>query len=408
MKVCLLTTVWPEPDSSAVGVRLLQWIELFLRWGAAVTVASPGRTLSLDKRQLPESVRKMQLKLNRSDQDQWWTDESFDFVLFERFTTEEQFGFRIARCSPQTIRVLETVDLHFLRRQRESGKPREEDELRERSAAARCDLSIVCSFVEKEILAKTGSSPVEIVPFFYSDLAKAAAEEPGASNPSCVFIGNFRHGPNRAGITWFLKEVWPKIRAELPSAEVHIAGAYPTPAIHALENLKAGISVLGTVDHLDSFFARGVVNLAPLPSGAGIKGKILEGWRRGLPCVATSVGAEGFCDDGTFGGLIADSAEAFAKATVDLLTNTSLRQHQALVGRKIIQTVHSLSAQEERVRNIFDDALRYRDQRRQENWIGRSLLMSLNRSTEYFSRWIELKETTELREQSRSQSSRDA
>lgn len=407
MKICVLTTVWPEPDSSAVGVRLLQWIELFLGFGWGVTVASPGRPLSADKRPLPKGVDQKQLQLNRSDQDQWWKDSAFDFVIFERFTTEEQFGFRIKRLSPKTIQILETVDIHFLRRQRERGSPCEEDELRERSSAARCDLSIVCSFAEREILASQGTSRVEVVPFFYPDPVAAITREGSSTEQACVFIGNFRHPPNREGITWFVDEVWPQVRRSLPDAALYIAGAYPTRSIHALENLKTRVRVLGAVDDLDRFFAQGVVNVAPLPFGAGIKGKILEGWRRGLPCVSTSMGAEGFCEDGKFGGLIADSPEEFARATIQLLQDPGLRQEKAEIGLNIIRDVHSLRVQKERIRKIFADAAQHCSERRRENWVGRALQLSLNRSTEYFSRWIELKETSELKERNRNQSSTD-
>jgi O-antigen biosynthesis protein len=408
MKVCVLTTVWPEPDSSAVGVRLLQWIEFFERWGAEVTVASPGRPLSKEKRPLPPGVRSQQLALNRSDQDHWWQEEAFDLVLFERFTTEEQFGFQVERASPKTLRILETVDIHFLRKQRERGIAVEQDELRERSAAARCDLTFVCSFAEVDILTQPGASPVEVVPFLYSEvlLPIVRDEKPSTAN-TCLFIGNFRHGPNREGIAWFVQEVWPKVRAALPEARLLIAGAYPTPAVHALEKAQTGVSVLGSIPDLDAFFSRGVLNLAPLHFGAGIKGKILEGWRRGVPCVATTIGAEGFSEDGSFGGVIADDVEGFAAATIQLITDPKLRAGFVADGERLLREVHSMHAQEERVRGLIADALRHRDERRAQNWVGRALSMSLNRSTEYFSRWIELKEKLEAMEQTRNRSHKE-
>jgi glycosyltransferase involved in cell wall biosynthesis len=94
-----------------------------------------------------------------------------------------------------------------------------------------------------------------------------------------------------------IRHVWPKIRQQLPTATLHIHGAYCTSELHQAahnnQNKNNGISVHGFTPKLQDIFRHGSILLAPLRFGAGIKGKIVDAWTFGMPVVTTPIGSEG-------------------------------------------------------------------------------------------------------------------
>jgi len=199
----------------------------------------------------------------------------------------------------------------------------------------------------------------------------------------------------------------------MPRARLNVFGAYPTPDILSLHDEDAGFHVRGKVDDLDDALRRSRVLLAPLRFGAGIKGKIVDAWRCGCPVVTTRVGAEGttttsnddgdgggdlgarttIADDCRWGGLIADDAVDFAKAAVELHEREDLwnrcRDNGTGSLRRIFDGRVNLPVVECRIRDGIADLAKQRTM----DIFGSILWRDARRSTEYFSRWIELKET---------------
>jgi glycosyltransferase involved in cell wall biosynthesis len=102
-----------------------------------------------------------------------------------------------------------------------------------------------------------------------------------------VTIGNFMHKPNVDSILWLKETLWPQIRAQLPSAELHVWGAYAQDRHRHLTNKKQGFFVKGHADDCFDTLSRYRVLLAPLRFGAGIKGKVADSWAVGTPVVTT-------------------------------------------------------------------------------------------------------------------------
>jgi len=111
--------VWPEPNSTAAGSRMLQLIELFQKNGYAVTLvcAASKSDKSFDLDTL--NIQTFDIQLNDSSFDVLVKEMNPDIVMFDRFLTEEQFGWRVAENCPEAIRILDTEDLHFLRSARQ-------------------------------------------------------------------------------------------------------------------------------------------------------------------------------------------------------------------------------------------------------------------------------------------------
>jgi len=140
-----------------------------------------------------------------------------------------------------------------------------------------------------------------------------------------LFLGSFRHLPNQEALTWFLREVFPKVRAEEPRARLVIIGSDP-PARHSLPEAEA-IDLIGFVDDVREPLKRYSLFVCPILSGSGVRVKLLEAFAAGIPVVSTRLGAEGLADkDGDLCAL-ADDAPSFAAHIVKLLRdpNTAAR-----------------------------------------------------------------------------------
>jgi glycosyltransferase involved in cell wall biosynthesis len=135
-----------------------------------------------------------------------------------------------------------------------------------------------------------------------------------------LFVGSFRHDPNRVAMDWFARQVLPLILARQPQARVVLAGSDPPPA-HAYADLAANLDMLGYVDDVRGPLARYAVFVCPILTGSGVRVKLLEAFAAGIPVVSTTVGAEGLAvTDGEICRL-ADSPEGFAERVLELWEN---------------------------------------------------------------------------------------
>lgn len=144
---------------------------------------------------------------------------------------------------------------------------------------------------------------------------RATAREPF----TLLFLGSFRHLPNVEALQWFLKEVFPKIRAAEPRAKLVIVGSDPPPR-HSLRDAEA-IQMIGFVEDVREPLSRYSVFVCPILAGSGIRVKLLEAFAAGIPVVSTRVGAEGLADKDGEVCALADDPSEFAAHAVRLLQN---------------------------------------------------------------------------------------
>jgi hypothetical protein len=413
-KALIIVTVWPEPESSAAGWRVGNTIDILKDMGAKVTVASPSRENAFSDRLKAHEVTVQPVAINDSSFDEWIAAERFDLAILDRFIIEEQFGWRIAEHSPHTVRVLDTEDLHFLRRARQaalkSGAPLSdifddqiplitEDACREIASIYRSDLSLVLSDHERDLLKdRFGVDPhlLGMFRFCYRDLPQTPAF---SDRENFVAIGNFRHPPNADATEWLKREIWPLIQKELSpeqrGAELHIYGAYPSRETMALTSPSDRFYVKGPVDDAHETLKQYRVNLAPLRFGAGIKGKISDGWRAGLPVVTTPIGAEGMLlQEATpvFGGEIARNAAEFARSASRIYCNAAAWSTAQERGRIILREYFDYQKNSKALASQLMELMSHIESRRAQNFVGKMLHHQSMRSTKYFAKWLELKE----------------
>lgn len=148
-----------------------------------------------------------------------------------------------------------------------------------------------------------------------------------------LFLGSFRHTPNRVALDWFARSVLPSIVARVPQARLLVAGSDPPPH-HQLDDPSGAIELLGFVEDIEPLFAKCALFICPIRNGSGVRVKLLEAFACGIPVVSTRLGAEGLARlDGEFCAL-ADDPETFAAKTVQLLEDSALAARMAANARE--------------------------------------------------------------------------
>jgi len=151
-----------------------------------------------------------------------------------------------------------------------------------------------------------------------------------------VFTGSMDWHPNEDGILYFIAEILPRIRAELPQVRLTVAGRNPSAKLQAAAQ-EAGVNVTGTVDDIRPHISRAAVYVVPLRVGGGTRLKIFEALAMGKAVVSTTIGAEGLpLEDGVH-LLRADTAESFAAAVLSLLRDKAERQRLGRNGRELME-----------------------------------------------------------------------
>ena len=148
-----------------------------------------------------------------------------------------------------------------------------------------------------------------------------------------LFVGLLSYPPNRMGIEWFIRTVWPSISKKTPNARLDIVGKDPSDEILAA-NGKNGVTVHGFVDNLTALYESATASIVPLHAGGGTRLKILESLGRGVPVISTNVGAYGIPLNESHGLIRCDGAGAFSAQCINALQKDADEiQRAAKLGR---------------------------------------------------------------------------
>ena len=351
-KVLIIGKVWPEPKSSAAGVRMMQLLTFFSSSDIHITFASPANQSEFQANLELLKVDCVSIELNNDSFDEFTKELQPDLVIFDRFTTEEQFGWRVAMNNPLAVRILNTEDLHFLRDSRreaikvgsniDDSTIRTQVAMREIASIQRCDLSLFVSSFEISLLKNHYSISENRLQYLTIHSKKIANIPAFKERSDFMFIGTFYHEPNWDAVKILTKEIWPLIRQKLPNATLSIYGAYASQKIEDLHNESQGFLVKGRVEDSLEVTKQVKVSLSPLRFGAGIKGKHLEAMQCGTPVVTTEVGAEGMRVNDKWNGYIEDDYKHFAAKAILLHEDVSEWEIAQNKGFDILDSKHNM------------------------------------------------------------------
>jgi glycosyltransferase involved in cell wall biosynthesis len=309
-----------------------------------------------------------------------------DVLLLYRAPIASQVFDLARRVAPAAKILFHPVDVHFLRMERQAaltGEPAQAAAAQamrgiELDLIRRADATIVVSTRELSILRELlPDAPVHRIPILREPPAPRARPrwhlprrwspwrgervdaperpEPGRRR-DVLFIGGYEHLPNVDAVQWFVREIWPLIRARGGSHRFVVAGAKVPAALAALA--ADDIEVRGYVAELAPLFGACRLSVAPLRYGGGIKGKIVSSLSYGVPVVASAIAAEGMELQHEDNILVADTPHGFADQVIRLFQDDALWQRLSRSGHQAFIDKFSLSAGAPSVLAVLDALMR--------------------------------------------------
>ena len=350
-RALVIDAVTPMPDHDSGSVRMFAMLRLLGELGYRTSfmpqnLAWTGRH-SEDLQQVGVEVLTAPWVANPEE---WLAEHGseLDLVVVSRHYVLTPLMKALRKHCRQASVVFDTVDLHFLREQREAelagteaaARIAEKTRAEELALIDRADATLVVSEFERELLGDlVPEAPVIVVSNIHS---LHPPGKPFEQREGLVFVGGFQHPPNIDAAEWLIDEILPLIRRELPDVTLHLIGSKMPDR---LKQRKApGLRVHGFVPDLEPFMSGCRISLAPLRYGAGVKGKVNQAMSHGLPVVATSCAAEGMYTEHGHDILVADDRTAFAAEVCRLYRDGELWARLAENGRINVERHFSLDA----------------------------------------------------------------
>jgi GT2 family glycosyltransferase/glycosyltransferase involved in cell wall biosynthesis len=332
LRVLFIDHQFPFVDSDAGSYAAFQEIRLLQALGAKVTFL-PRNLAFMDRHTL--ALQRIGVEclyapyiMNFVDYVRSRAGE-YDAVFVCRYYIAEQVVPVVRAASPNTKIILNLADLHFLREMREAAAGTE-GYTRERAEATRTaelsvvqasDLTFSYTDVELAILEQNLARPAVTARLPWVVEAKPLKRS-FQDSKDILFFGSFNHPPNLVAVRFFAREILPALRRRIPGVRFSVAGSGSDKALRDLS--CDGLQVLGHVPDLDEVLARARIFVAPLLSGAGLKGKVIDAISRGLPCVISPIAAEGTGLVDGVNCLIADGVERWTDAVLQLYADEAL------------------------------------------------------------------------------------
>ena len=215
---------------------------------------------------------------------------------------------------------------------------------------------VMISSADAEVVARNcPHSKIWVVPNGVdTDYFKRASRLPIRTG-DLLFTGIMDYPPNNTAMLYFIREILPLVRGNIPEVTLTIAGRNPTPELRSLVDQTSGVHVTGFVEDIRPYFETATVYVSPLLTGAGLKNKVLEAWSMAVPVVATTVSCSGIAVRNNDNLLIADTPAEFATKILALLADGSLRGRLSLSGRETVERDYSWTSQGEMLCAIFHE-----------------------------------------------------
>jgi GT2 family glycosyltransferase len=281
----------------------------------------------------------------------------FQHVFLARYYVAQRHLAAVRQHCPQAQLIFDTVDLHYLRLQRQAelarddaGKRRADAVYRDETAVIRAaDVTLVVSEVERALLAR--QLPRQSVHIVSNIHEVDAAIPPFDSRSGLLFVGGYRHPPNIDAVLWYAREIHPLVQAALPGVVAYLLGSEPPSVLSDLQSDT--LRVVGFVPEVRPWLDRVRVSIAPLRYGAGVKGKVNQAMAHGVPVVATACAIEGMHLRPGEDVLVAEDAASFAREIVRAHEDALLWQQLSRGGCANIQANFSAGVAATAIRQVF-------------------------------------------------------
>ena len=357
--VLIVDACTPMPDHDSGSLRMVNLMRLLREEGFGVSFLPDNRMHDGRYTQALQALGVEALYHPYTSPVAWLRTRgrALDAIVLSRHYVAANYIGLARLYAPQAKLIFDTVDLHYLREQRaaqldgnaELARQAARSRTQELKLMRECDLTLVVSDVEKELLAReVPQVRVEVLSNVHEVYGRR--RDFGARR-DLVFVGGFQHPPNIDAVLWFVREVFPAVRAALPDVVFHVIGSKATPEILALAH--DGVVVHGFVEDLAPFMDGCRVSLAPLRYGAGVKGKVNMAMSYGLPVVATAAAVEGMHVRSGEDVLVADLPADFAASIVRAYNDAALWKKLSDNGLANVRAHFSFDAARGVVQHLF-------------------------------------------------------
>ncbi|MEM0910502.1 MAG: glycosyltransferase [Pseudomonadota bacterium] len=413
--VLFIGQVWPEPNTTAAGQNILSYVKALKQhqwnvhfWSAAEKTHHSFDLTSVDTKVLP-------IQINDHAFDESLKALMPDIVIFDRFISEEQFGWRVGDVCPDCLKIINLEDLHGLREARLLAFKKDisnripaatdifaaenhellfnDKTLREFASIIRSDVCITLSGIEYDWLQSTLNLTHEHLlhlPFIRDD--KVESNLAFAQRKDIVFIGNMLHKPNQLAVKFIVEHLWASIRKCLPECSLHIYGEYAAAGYKQMHNPTKGIFMRGFAGDHKPVLASAKLLLAPIQVGAGVKGKLLDAMSVGTPSITTDIGAEGILSErDQWPGKVCSTAETMIKACVALTQSKTAWESASGKCASALEASGISMKNADRLVNKIEACYAALPELRRKNTIQNVLMHQSAQASRYLSKWIMLK-----------------
>lgn len=338
----------PDPSRDSGSMRMFNLMRLLVAMGHRVHCLPESRTVPAV---LADALRDIGVELPAhgdqvaAESPPAWLlrhGRQYDGVIVSRYHLALSWFPLVRRAHPGAIKVLDTVDLHHVREQREAdhrgssglaGAARATRRM-ELSAIRQAEVTWVVSEAESAILhADAPQAAVQIVSNLLDSPIGTAAP---ASRHGLIFVGGAQHPPNVDAIRWLLSDIAPRLQRRPGEYELHLVGAGLEESMVGA-SVPEGVKFHGHLPDIDGLLGSCRIGVAPLRFGAGVKGKVNHYMAHGLPVVATPAAVEGMHLRNGHDVLVAENAEDFAQAIERLYRDDELWTQLSANGRENVR-----------------------------------------------------------------------
>ncbi len=354
--------LWPDRDSGSV--RAFAMLKLLVELGYKVTFFWQ---FLLHQGRYTEALQRLGVEVY------YWPfvthprrhlrdfGKQYDVIVLCRAVLADWLIDAVRRYAPQAKIVFDTVDLMYLREQREAELPgatltREralERKQQELGVVRKADYTLVVSPFEAKVLEKEApTSDVRVVSNIHRIFGQG---KPFAERRGILFIGSFLHRPNVDAVLFLVREILPLLADKLPEVQLFLVGTAPSAEVLQLASDR--VVVVGHVPDVAPYFQSCRLSVAPLRYGAGVKGKINMSMSYGLPVVGTSIAVEGMHLEHEVNTLIADTPADFAAAVARLYLDQELWERLAENGLRNVEQYFGEEVARKALSSLMEDAM---------------------------------------------------
>lgn len=359
IEVLVILDRLPLPGRDAARVRMLAILKILAKFSRVTLILIYHR---FENSRFEQAVRAIGIEIaGVFDYDRLLSGRHFDVALASYPHVAEYMLPEIRSLFPEAKTIFDTVDVHFVRLNREA-ELKNDRRLKRNAASLRRIETRLASLYDQTwcitnndrdfLLNEAPAAQVHVVKNIHTVKTEGP---PFEARHGLLFIGNFEHRPNVDAVDWLADEILPLVEREIRGIQLHLVGGGLPRKVAGIQ--RRNIVVHGFVEDVEPLYRLCRIVVAPLRFGGGMKGKIGEALSFGVPVVTTEIGAEGFGLTDGENVMLANDAAAFAANITRVYHNKEMWKSLSDSGRAFIATDLSPEAAEVRIRSAFNELL---------------------------------------------------